>query len=364
MHPRFLVQLATTLVMAAVLAACGGSGGGSLPPGPQAVEYWVDAQAGSDQAPGTQAQPFKTLTHAIKAAGPGTTIHALPGLYDSANGEVFPLELQEGQQLLGDIANRGLGQVPTTIAGEGATPHNVEGTLLMADSSRLAGFEIGGDQNPSFHHAVHVRHVSAEVEHNTFAGPTYGGVYAEFSGGSTIAHNDFHTYAYGAYLTGLPGGVTIASNTFTSSLLPIHMQAATLEVVVTDNYIVGSGQVGILVWSGTALITGNTFNNPAGYTYGAIRTATPSSTPVIRFNTFICTLAVLITDGQPDLGTAMDPGGNVLSAVTGAAIQHEGSSAVSAIGNTWQNTPPTNGGDIVITGTGTVTWGTAPGEQY
>ena len=64
------------------------------------------------------------------------------------------------------------------------------------------------------------------------------------------------------------------------------------------------------------------------------------------------------------MGTASDPGGNDFSAVTGVSLRHNGSMPVSAIGNTWPHTPPTNGVDIVVTTPGTVTWGTGMSDVY
>jgi hypothetical protein len=48
--------------------------------GASAADYYVSTQ-GSDSSPGTSAQPFRTITHAYGLAGPGTTIHVLPGVY-------------------------------------------------------------------------------------------------------------------------------------------------------------------------------------------------------------------------------------------------------------------------------------------
>ena len=69
-------------------------------------------------------------------------------------------------------------------------------------------------------------------------------------------------------------------------------------------------------------------------------------------NVFICTKAVLITDGNPDLGIASEEGNNDFSSVTGASLTHEDSSAITAIENTLPHSPPQCGTNIVITGLG------------
>jgi hypothetical protein len=58
--------LRLTMVLAAVTAS--------------AADYYVST-SGSDANPGTAAQPFRTITQAYTRAGPGVTIHVLPGTY-------------------------------------------------------------------------------------------------------------------------------------------------------------------------------------------------------------------------------------------------------------------------------------------
>lgn len=58
---------------------------------------------------------------------------------------------------------------------------------------------------------------------------------------------------------------------------------------------------------------------------------------------------------MPDLGTLASAGHNNFSALTGvASIVHNGTGTVMAIGNTWANTPPQVGVDIIITAGGSV----------
>ncbi|MBI1853979.1 MAG: DUF1565 domain-containing protein [Planctomycetes bacterium] len=69
-----------------------------------AQEVWVDAVNGSDTAgDGTLAQPWKTINHAYLHAltHPVTTVHVLPGTYDVALGEAFPIVLLPGLSIVG-----------------------------------------------------------------------------------------------------------------------------------------------------------------------------------------------------------------------------------------------------------------------
>ena len=97
----------------------------------------------------------------------------------------------------------------------------------------------------------------------------------------------------------------------------------------------------------------NTFNGP-GYDLGAIMSFAANA--VVRHNTFLAGPGVYIEIGTsvPDVGTLASPGLNDFSAIAGVALEHHGTGTVMAIGNTWANTPPQVGVDIVITAGGTV----------
>lgn len=72
------------------------------------VEYWVDPVDGDNGNPGTEAEPFKTITHAIDVASGLDTIMLLPGTYNAASGETFPL-------LPGGESFKGVGGADVTI---------------------------------------------------------------------------------------------------------------------------------------------------------------------------------------------------------------------------------------------------------
>lgn len=362
--PSTLVTSALALVLGLTLAACGGSGGSSGVAVTPATEVWVDAQNGNDADAGTQALPFKTLTHALAAAGAGTTLHVMPGTYDTANGETFPLQTLPGQILLGDVANRGMGMTATRIEGEALLMNGQHATIFMEESTRLAGFEISGTGYVVGHYAVQTQGNGVEIDENTFANPTYAGVRSQGHEGVDVHHNDFFSQSYATYLRSIAGAYMVRDNTFHTPAIPVDVHNSGSGLEIKDNLFIGSGQNGVHVQSGTPAITGNTFNKPTGYTYGAVYANGNSALPVLRGNTFFCTVAVHVNKGSADLGTAMDLGMNDFTGVTGVSIQHDAMSTIEAIGNTFPNMPPTNGGDIVITNGGTVIWGAAPGEQY
>ena len=140
-------------------------------------------------------------------------------------------------------------------------------------------------------------------------------------------------------------------------------------MVLSGNHITGSGQVGIQV-RGSPRITGNTLSKATGYVYGAISIFGDNSGPVMRNNIFQCNLAILVRDFSgnptPDIGTDGDPGNNDFSALTGVSIQVQAgvSSTIYAIGNIFPHDPPEEATDIDNLGTGSVVWGTGPGDSF
>lgn len=93
----------------------------------------VDPLGGDDNGPGTCAVPLKTLGRAFEVAQPGYVIRALPGVYDEANGETFPLTVPEGVSLLGNESGKGIN---TTIR------HNAGDLIYLSSDSVLAGFTV------------------------------------------------------------------------------------------------------------------------------------------------------------------------------------------------------------------------------
>ena len=343
---------------------CSGTGAGG--------DYYVDASSGSDTNPGTFQAPFKTITFAVTAAGPDKIVCIRPGTYDVGLGEVFPIRLQQGQSLVGDTLNKGAGTTPTTVYGSGdadPAPTNPDylAVFVGSDESSIMGLSIGAPYALATS-GVYVVDATMRVSDNTFVSvPTnlYEGVVAIRNGASSIVRNDFLTSSYGVYNASSTGGMVVEGNLFATMSIPMDIGGASDNTVIRGNTFIGTGQVGIQVSRGTVLIENNTFNKPGGYaTYGAIRCTGSSNNPTIRGNTFTCARGIGILDSAtPDLGSASVPGGNDFSGVTGAAIDHTGSGTVSAVGNTWASSPPVCGSEIVVTGAGSVIWGTEVGES-
>jgi len=343
---------------------CSGTGVGA--------DYYVDASSGSDTNPGTFLAPFKTITHAATVAGQDKTIRVLPGTYDAALGETFPIRLESGQSLIGDVLNKGAGTTPTTIYGSGdadPVPSNPDylAVLVGADESSITGFSIGAPYAFATY-GVYVVDATMSVLDNTFISvPTdlYAGVLAVRNGASSIMRNDFVTVSYGVYTIYSAGGMVVEGNLFETMSIPVNIAGATDNTLIRGNTFIGSGQVGVQVSNGAPVIENNTFNKPGGYaTYGAIRCTGSPTNATVRGNTFICARGVGILDAAtPDLGSVSTPGGNDFSGLTGAAVDHAGSGSVSAVGNTWANSPPICGSDIVVTGGGSVIWGMEAGES-
>ncbi|MBI1853982.1 MAG: DUF1565 domain-containing protein, partial [Planctomycetes bacterium] len=102
-----------------------------------AQEVWVDAANGSDTAGvGTLAQPWRTLSFALTQ--PVTTLHVLPGTYDSALGEHFPIPFLSGVTIVGSGA-------ATTIVRGGPSVAVFQGTFLgrhVPGAARLFGLTL------------------------------------------------------------------------------------------------------------------------------------------------------------------------------------------------------------------------------
>ena len=77
-------RVRTVVVAMLLLIVTGCSGPAAI------VDFDVDPASGSNANPGTAAEPYRTLTHALSVAAAGHTIHLAAGTYDSVSGEVWP----------------------------------------------------------------------------------------------------------------------------------------------------------------------------------------------------------------------------------------------------------------------------------
>jgi hypothetical protein len=331
--------------------------------------YYVDAAAGNDAYPGNSTQPWRTITHALATADPNALIYIRPGTYNAALGEVFPLMMQPGQEIIGDEVNKGIGATHTSILGHGGfiAGRFEKATIVGANGTSVRGIEVGDEPGGTmFHFAIVADGASMEIINNTFKSATYGGVLMlKNNGQSSVADNVFNTTRIGVSIESSTEGTTVEHNSFNTGSIPIELYTTAM---VSDNIIIGSGEVGIISFGGQSRIENNTFDKTNGYNYSALLCR---SNPIVRNNIFRCaTNAVRIGDisssinVEPDLGTAADPGENDFIAVTGLTLTHDGAKAVEAIGNIWPHTPPIQDSDIVVSGSGTVIWGAEPGQQF
>ncbi|HUI46331.1 MAG TPA: DUF1565 domain-containing protein [Nitrospirota bacterium] len=367
---RLVLIMVLFFLMAALLTTCSGGGGGGsspinvnctapTPPVTVSATKIVSASVGNDATASGTCLAYKTITAALTAASSGDVVWVAPGTYDLSNGEVFPIKIPTGVSLIGDVTNMGNGITPTLIKGHGSGSSsgifgNYYAALISGSTTTISGFEIDDTVYTLNSFAISGDNFSTVATDNTFLTNLYGGVLLQNGGNPVIMNNTFQSSSYGVY-SGCTGTVTIQGNTFAISSYAITNAVG--NAIILGNTITTQGWMGIQVENGSPNIQNNTFSS-SGYGYGALGI---TSSPIVRNNTFNLSAgpAVWTADSAtPDLGTALSPGNNIFSSVTGTVIFHGASTTIYAVGNTWPTTPPICGSQIITTGTGTVVWGT------
>ena len=210
---------------------------------------YVNAETGSNQASGIEAQPLKTVTRALEIALPNTVIVLAPGRYTQASGEVFPIQLKPGVTIQGAP---GSGDRAAIIEGGGQ--------FVSPTQSRQNTAIIAADR--------------AGIAQVVISNPDGYGVWIE-SANPTILES--------AFVNNRQTGLYIASS----------------SPRVQGSYFSGNRVAGLIVLGrSTALIYQNTFDN----TGDAIRVL-EGATPEIVANRLINNEAglVVIGSGRPTL---------------------------------------------------------------
>ncbi|HEY9750154.1 MAG TPA: DUF1565 domain-containing protein [Allocoleopsis sp.] len=251
-----------------------------------ATVLYVNSALGSDSAgAGTsEGAPFRTLTYALQQAKPNTVIQIAPGSYTKDNGEVFPLVVRPEVILRGDEANKG-----QTVLVIGSGPYvsptfasqNV--TIRAEKESEIRGLTVTNPMTRGT--ALWVESSNPEIRNNTFSNSLRDGIFVSGTGAPLIADNVF--------LQNKGNGVSVA-------------RAAQGEI--RGNLFQNTG-FGIAIGGTSApKVDGNqVIQNTDGIV------VSDSARPVLRNNVIESNTrdgVVAITNAQPNLGTADEPGGN------------------------------------------------------
>ncbi|MCI0588100.1 MAG: DUF1565 domain-containing protein [Planctomycetes bacterium] len=117
-----------------------------LAPCAPAVDYFVNAATGNNASgDGSLASPWRTITFAVsQVQGPGDAIHVAAGVYDSALGETYPIDMKPGVSVIG----AGFGVTILDAVGVGVAGIRFN-AVPFATPTRLEGIRISGTGGPA-----------------------------------------------------------------------------------------------------------------------------------------------------------------------------------------------------------------------
>lgn len=251
---------------------------------------YVNSTLGSDtpSAGASEAAPYKTITYALQQAEnvPQAVIQLARGVYAADTGEAFPLQLRPGVILRGDEPNKGS---TTRIIGGGQfiSPNfaRQNAAVLAARDSQIRGLTISNPNTRGT--AVWVESANPVIRDNTFSESNREGIFVSGTANPLIEDNIFTANTGNGVSVAVSSQGTIRNNIFRDTGFGIAI-SQTATPLIEGNQIV-QNQDGVVV--------------------------SDSATPVLRNNIIESNVrdgVVAITNAQPDLGTASNPGGNLI----------------------------------------------------
>lgn len=255
--------------------------------GGQKTLLYVSASVGNDSSGnGSDRAPFKTITRALSTAGANTAILLAPGIYSAQTGEKFPLMLKPSVSLQGNPDSRGQNIV---IQGSGyflsPTSAGQNITILAAEGSAISGVTVTNQSDRGY--GLWIESSSPTVTNNTFTGNTHDGISVVGSGAPVIRNNYFaENGANGITLFGT-SRAEVQENTFERTGFGINVAQAAAPRLIGNR--ISLNKDGVVVQAEARPILRNNYierNQRDGI--------------------------VAIAQAQPDLGTAGEPGGNVI----------------------------------------------------
>lgn len=251
---------------------------------------YVNPATGQDVAgAGTTAvAPYRSITYALSqvADGQQAAIQLAPGTYSAETGETFPLTLNPGVTVRGDEATKGQ---TTLIRGGGNYASPTFGSQNVAvrarQDSQLRGVTVTNTNTRGS--GVWVESTNPTIQNNTFTNNNREGIFVTGRGNPTIESNIF---------TQNPGnGISVAKEA---------------QGVIRDNVFRNTGFGVVVSQTASPTLEGNQITQN---TDGIV--VSDAAKPVLRRNRIEANTrdgVVAITNAQPNLGTASEPGENII----------------------------------------------------
>lgn len=283
---------------------------------------YVNPVSGNDSSSGTQTAPYKTISRALQQVTAGTQIQLMPGTYNAANGETFPLVIPAGVTVVGNEANQGNG-ILIQGSGQFISPsfarQNI--TIRLENDAQLRGVTV---TNPASRGtAVWVESTNPVITRCTFTNCQREGVFATGNATPLVTDNvAVQNAASGFSIVRNAKGEwrrNLCRNTGFGMAI-----GGTASPLLADN-VIAENRAGIVM--------------------------NQTARPILRKNVIEkCQEAglVMTENSLPDLGTSQDPGGNLFRDNGQFDIQNASSFTLSSVGN--QINPIKLSGQVTLDG--------------
>lgn len=287
----------------------------------QLTTIYVNAVTGDDAAgSGSIDNPLKSITRALSIAQDGTTILVAPGIYDAANGELFPLELPEGVALIGEDWERCV--IQSSFSGE----HSYYGVEMPSARCSLRKFTI--EQDPASDHSMNIAvYVRFQAE-----GAHVDSIRAVERADYTILriNNPHDSLVENCYFV-VDDGLTESHG--------VEISRDDDRTIMRNCTITGFYMGVVIQRHSSALLEGNTIEgNDKGLQVGYQGETEFDPTPDL---------------GGGHLGGS---GGKIIRNNSECGLYNDSTVSIYAIGNTWDNDPPVDGEDYCNQFGGRVIW--------
>ncbi len=268
---------------------------------------YVNPATGNDNYTGSRLKPYKTISRALATKKAPMIIQLASGIYNTANGEMFPLVIPSGVILVGNEATKGKN---IAIAGSGNYDSDIFGrqnvTLLLLGNAELIGVTITNNNVKGS--GIWIESTSPTLTDNTFIQCGREAVFVCGNAKAVITDNLFVKNANAGLVLTSYGKGEVLRNVLEKNPLGIVMSDCAAPLVAENK--LSANKIGIVV--------------------------SRNSRPVLRHNLITnSSQGGLFVNGTaiPDLGSSQDSAGNIFVQNQDFDIQNATSNRLLSAGN-------------------------------